>query len=811
IVDIMEQTPPIPDTCQWAVFLRNHDELTLEMVTDEDRDFMWRVYAKERRARINLGIRRRLAPLLGNHRRRIELLNGLLFSFPGTPIIYYGDEIGMGDNIYLGDRNGVRTPMQWSSDRNAGFSRANPQKLYFPVIIDPEYHYESVNVEAQQANPSSLLWWMKRLIALRKQYRAFGRGSMEFLHPENPKVLAFIRQHEDETILVVANLSRFVQYAELDLSRHRGRIPYEMFGRTEFPRIGESPFVITLGPHEFYWFSLEEPRDEPIVITDPDELPAIKAETIDDLFKGRSRQPLTRAIQRWLPGRRWFAGKARKIKNVEILDWVKMLGDEGGISFVRVEYVDGDSENYLLPLAAGEKPTSDDPRLTPLARMRSEQDTLFVYEAIWNRDFIAALIKSLRTRKTWKGRHGEISGAVTKVFRKATKEGLDLDAFMISKAEQSNTSVIFEEKLIMKLFRKMEEGVSPDLEIHRFLTDQTDFRNIAPLAGYLEFSQKNQEPSTLAIVQGYVPNMGDAWTYATGAINRYYERYLSDQTNYEHLLELERSAPKEILNDEPVPDLGRDLIGDFLWSAEKLGQRTAEMHLALGSRDDVSEFAPEPFSTHYQQSLYQQLRKQAISAIGTLKRSAETIPDEHQKEVDAVLRSQDAILNRFKSILDKKLEARRTRIHGDYHLGQVLYTGDDFVIIDFEGEPARALSERRIKRSPLRDVAGMMRSLHYAPYSVLLGPAGLPAQEKTTDFERLSLAARFWYRWTEAVFLRAYVETMASGALLPSDPKQLEILVDVYLLEKALYESTYELNNRPSWIGIPLRGILDLV
>ena len=236
IIDILAQTPPIPDNAQWALFLRNHDELTLEMVTDEERDYMYRVYARDPQTRINLGIRRRLAPLLGNNRRRIELMNGLLFSLPGTPVIYYGDEIGMGDNVYLGDRNGVRTPMQWSVDRNAGFSSANRQRLYLPVITDPEYHYEAVNVEAQQANPQSLLWWMKRLIALRKRHPAFGRGSLQFLHPENRKVLAFIREHEDETILVVANLSRFAQYTELALRGWEGRVPVELFGSGRFPR-----------------------------------------------------------------------------------------------------------------------------------------------------------------------------------------------------------------------------------------------------------------------------------------------------------------------------------------------------------------------------------------------------------------------------------------------------------------------------------------------------------------------------------------------------------------------------------------------
>ncbi len=256
ILDILDQTPDLPESGQWALFLRNHDELTLEMVTDEERDYMYRVYAADPQARINLGIRRRLAPLLGNNRRRIELLNGLLFSLPGTPVIYYGDEIGMGDNVYVGDRNGVRTPMQWSSDRNAGFSSANRQRLYLPVVTDPEYHYEAVNVEAQQANPQSLLWWMKRVIALRKKHPAFGRGSLQFLHPDNRRILAFIREHEDETILVVANLSRYAQWTELPLGRYEGRIPVELFGSVEFPRIGREPYMVSLGPHSFLWFRL---------------------------------------------------------------------------------------------------------------------------------------------------------------------------------------------------------------------------------------------------------------------------------------------------------------------------------------------------------------------------------------------------------------------------------------------------------------------------------------------------------------------------------------------------------------------------
>src|SRR5204862_4150255 len=265
IIDILEQTPSIPEQCQWAMFLRNDDELTREMVSDEERDYMYRVYASDPRARINLGIRRRLAPLIGNDRRKIELMNILLMSLPGTPIVYYGDEIGMGDNYYLGDRNGVRTPMQWSPDRNGGFSRADPARLYAPTIMDPVYGYESVNVEAQSRSLSSLLSATTRLIAGRKSTLAFGRGTMTFIRPENRSVLCYVRQYQDEAILCVANLSRSSQATELDLSAFKERIPLEMLGRTRFPAIGELPYMITLSPYGFYWFELQERnKSEPV-------------------------------------------------------------------------------------------------------------------------------------------------------------------------------------------------------------------------------------------------------------------------------------------------------------------------------------------------------------------------------------------------------------------------------------------------------------------------------------------------------------------------------------------------------------------
>jgi maltose alpha-D-glucosyltransferase/alpha-amylase len=773
IVDIMAQTPPIPEQCQWALFLRNHDELTLEMVTEEDRDYMWRTYAKDSAARINLGIRRRLAPLMGNHRGRIHLMNGLLFSFAGTPIIYYGDEIGMGDNIYLGDRNGVRTPMQWSADRNAGFSRANPQQLFLPVIIDPQYHYEQVNVEAQQNSQYSLLWWMKRLIATRKRHKAFGRGSMEFLHPENRKILAFVRRYEDETLLVVANLSRIVQCFELDLSEFRGMVPVELSGGTKFPEIGERPYFLNLGPFAFYWFELQ--RQAPHATSE--ELPLVNAKKWDEIIADRNRDPLQRAITRYIRSRRWFAGKARTVSTLSIRDTVPLSKEAGQIAIIDVEYTDGEPETYLLPLAVTSARRSDEPdarSATFIARLR---DGCLLYEPVAEPAFAAALLDVIARKR----RNGKLTGITTRTFRELRGEGT-LDAQLL-RAEQSNTAIVYSQRLFLKLFRKLEPGINTDLEVTRFLNEETSFANVPPVAGALEY-----ESMTVGILQGYTANSGDAWTYTLDAISRFFDRILSDSNSADRM-----KHP----NDE--------LIGGYLSDAELLGRRTAEMHLALASRDDIKAFAPEPFTPHYQRSIYQSMRTQAVQTMQLLRRRAKENPD-----AQLVIAREAELQKRIRSVLDGRITAQRIRTHGDYHLGQVLYTGNDFVIIDFEGEPLRPLSERRIKRSALRDVAGMLRSFHYAPYAVLFGQApGVVIRAE--DEPQLDAAATFWHQAVSAAFLSAYLAASAGASHLPASREELRVLLDAYTLEKALYEIVYELNNRPEWVRIPLRGVLELL
>ena len=819
IIDILTQTPAIPDTCQWALFLRNHDELTLEMVTDEERDYMYRVYAHDPHARINLGIRRRLAPLLGNDRRRIELMNALLLSLPGTPVIYYGDELRMGDNFYLGDRNGVRTPMQWSADRNAGFSRANPQRLYLPIIIDPEYHYEAVNVEAQQNNPHSLLWWMKRLIALRKRFKAFGRGTLEFLHPDNHKVLAFVRRYQDECVLMLANLSRFVQGVELDLTPYKGLVPVELFGRTEFPVVGEAPYFVTMGPHAFYWFTLEPQRLPAIALT-PQEvrLPMLQITgVLENLFTGESKVALEAILPPYLKERRWFGGKARKMKSVQLLEAIPVHFEpsEAYITLVQVDYAEGDPDIYVLPLTAafGEDAVRmregfPHPLLANLqvtGRGGHPPEVGILYDALYEKGFSTLLLDLIVRHRRLRGINGDVLASSTHVLRHLYKDpAVPLDP-TVMKVEQSNTSVVYGGQMILKVFRRSDEGVNPDLEIGRFLTETAKFGNVPPVVGAIEYRRKGEASMTLGILQQFVPNVGDTWSYTLDSLSHYFERALAQPEA--QVPGTPQPPVLDLLNNE-FPVIARELIDAYLESARLLGQRTAELHKALASSADDPNFAPEPFSMLYQRSIYQSMQSHIGQVFQWLRAHLKERPDSVREEAQQVLDLEGEIRRRYRSLLQRKLNTMRIRVHGDYHLGQVLYTGRDFVIIDFEGEPARPLSERRIKRSPLRDVAGMLRSFHYASYGALFGQVPGVHPE---DFPALEPWARFWYTWVSVAFLKAYLAVAKDEPFLPKDPIELQILLDAYLLAKAVYELGYELNNRPDWLKVPIQGLLQLL
>ena len=793
IIDILEQTPPIPDSCQWAMFLRNHDELTLEMVTDEERDYMWRVYATDPTARINLGIRRRLAPLLANNRRKIELLNVLLFSMPGTPVLYYGDEIGMGDNFYLGDRNGCRTPMQWSSDRNAGFSKANPQQLYLPITIDPEYHYEAINVENQQKNLSSLLWWMRRVIAMRKNFRAFSRGSLEFLHPDNSKVLAFLRRYQDETILVVVNLSRFSQPVEIDLARFNGCVPMEVFSRNLFPPIRKAPYFLTIGPHGHYWFAFQAQKEKRT--EKKRAFPTIDAEpNLAALLTNNQRMRLEREIlPDYLRTCRWFGAKTRTIRNLQIMEQIPVAEVAGQIWLLRVDYTEGAEEIYSLPVQLESGSVAHNlARSNPEAVIARVGENGILYDAIWDPEFREKIFQLMAAEAVLKGRNGQLVGVSSHIL---TQEPADqVPSSQVLKAEQSNSSILFENRFFLKLYRKLEDGMNPDVEVTRFLSEKQHFPQVPAFVGSIEYRRVRSEPTVVALLQAAAPNEGDAWALALDAVGRYYDR----------VLERKSGLQSDVIAPGPLLD---ELIGGvYPEKATLLGQRTGEMHLALAADAENKAFAPEPFNAMAQRSVYQNMRASLRRAFALLQKKITHLPEAFRAEAEQVLAAEQQILAAEQQTLLRHASATKIRIHGDYHLGQVLNTGKDFVILDFEGEPARPLGERKLKRSALRDVAGMMRSFQYAAYSALWQPS-----MRAEDVPFLERWADLWYRQLSSVFLQSYLTTTAGASFLPAKQSDLDPLLQAYLLDKAVYEVGYELNHRPDWVVIPVRGIKHIL
>ena len=755
IVDILTQTPAIPDNCQWGLFLRNHDELTLEMVTKDERDYMYLAYSADPRTRINLGIRRRLAPLVDNNPRRIELLNSLLFSLPGTPIIYYGDEIGMGDNVYLGDRNGVRTPMQWNPDRNAGFSRANPAMLYSPVIMDPVWGYQALNVEAQQSDPSSLLNWMRNMIALRKLFRVFGRGTLEFLAPVNRKILAYLRRYDGEQVLCVMNLSRFAQPVDLDLAPMAGMTPVEMLGYVEFPPIGREPYRLTLGPYAFYWLELHG-TPEPAALRVAPVKEVERQPPVKDGWEGLIPNLEAAVFPEYLPKQRWFGGKSRRISKVQVADWAEFAG--AALMFLQVEYEAGPRDLYLAPLMLVEGAVQD---------------------ALQDDAFCRALLK-LNELPTAAGHiSGRIAGEVT--------EAASSFAVRRVTAEQSNSSIVYGDRLIMKMFRRLQPGQNPDIEIGRFLTEKAHFDRIPAFMGSIEYRTKSGETSAVAMVQNLIANEGDGWRWTTEELERYYE-----------------SAAHVPMPRDPA--VARDHVAAFLEAAAVLGRRTAELHLALASATDDPAFAPESFDTREIDAMTAQMREQAAGAFDLLKGNLALLPDDILEMAGVALGRRRLIVDRLHLPTQGHDYGKRIRTHGDYHLGQVLRTRNDFAILDFEGEPAHPLALRRAKYSPLKDVAGMLRSFSYAANATLMNYI----TRHPEDFESLEPWAQLWEHTVSSQFLTTYREIAKTGNILPASEEDFRKLLDACLFEKATYELMYELNNRPTWVRIPLAGILAL-
>ncbi len=788
ITDIMRQTPEIPSNCQWAMFLRNHDELTLEMVTDAERDYLWSTYAADPRARVNLGIRRRLAPLMDNDRRKIELMNSILMSMPGTPIIYYGDEIGMGDNIYLGDRNGVRTPMQWTPDRNGGFSRADPAALYLPPIMDPVYGYSAVNVEAQSRSLSSLLSWTKRLIGVRKTTKVFGRGTLTFIRPANRAVLAYVRQLGDEAILCVANISRSAQAVELDMSQWKGRYPREMLGRTRFPRIGDLPYLITLPPYGFFWFSLEqETKSEPEKILPREITTLVVGDGWDSPISVWTRRTFEiDVLPAFMPDRRWFADKTSRVISAKVTaaPRVEHANDRFGFVIVDASGAHGTSR-YFLPLtirwtrytAIDRGPAS----VLSAVRRGSREGTLL--DATIEPEFIAALLAKIHGAETIADNAQKLKFRPTATF--AGTPLPDIKTVAAVERDQSNSSVVVDGKYIVKIFRRVASGIHPEIEIGRFLVDVAHFQNVPALLGSVELAEGDTH-TALAVVHDFVQNQGDAWSVTSAALDRFIDeqRLLPDETAAE--------------NSETAAMLQR---------MRQIGRRTAELHLALSSRNDIPAFAPEPIGAGDSARWTDALLAQARSTFALLERGLKSLPEAASSLAERLLASREAVTAYIEAGRNSIYNGMKIRHHGDFHLGQVLIAKDDAYILDFEGEPRRPLQDRRSKEPPARDVAGFLRSIDYAASSAIYRAPNLSSDEGVT----LTRRTRAWGEKLAKAYWESYREALGDTRLWPADEAGTGGLLNLFLLEKALYEIEYELTNRPAWAHIPIEATLRML
>ncbi len=813
LIDIWEQTPAIPESSQWSIFLRNHDELTLEMVTDEERDYMYRVYAEDPQARINLGIRRRLAPLLSNNRKKIELMNALLFAIPGTPVIYYGDEIGMGDNFYLGDRNAVRTPMQWSANSNAGFSAAHPHRLFLPVIIDPEYHYESVNVEIQENNPESLLWWMKRLIALRKRYPTLALGKITFLYPENSKVLAFTSTYEQETLLIVVNLSRFPEFVELDLSPWIEFNPLELFGQNKFPTITNNSYFLSLGPHNFYWFLLQPKDKEHYQHTDKQKAYAefsFKGNW-ENLIKDSLKSQLEKTLKEYLPQQRWYGNKLTAIKRVEITENIPIAtkGNLYILLFLEVTDIKDETTIYLLSVTF----IAEEDAIPVLEQFpqgiigRLNQQNGYLIDACYHSDYARTLIWAVDRGQKFKGNYGVAQSQRTHAFRELYDKNQVVETSPV-KLEQSNTSLLYDKMFVLKCYRRASIGSNPDIEIGRYLTEEAHFPNVPDLAGSYEYVDKKGNTISLLTVHQYIPHETNGWDYTVNNINRFFEKMLTmpkEQNNKSILT----PTLSQFFNDRiGIPEEVQSILSNTLHSAELLGKHTAELHIALSDNTRDPLFVPESFTSLNQRAIYQSIRSLTGRTLNQLRKSLKNLSDQNQPLAQKVLESADRLDDQLRKIIKRKISGALIRCHGDLHLGQVLFTGKDFIFVDFEGEPARSMSERRIKKSPLVDVAGMLRSFDYAVQTSLYGATTLFREE---DLQTLEFWGTFWYRWNCIAFLQSYFETAKNQYFLPKNQEELSILMNTTLIEKAIYEINYELNNRPDLLHIPCRGLIELL
>ncbi|MCB8882374.1 maltose alpha-D-glucosyltransferase [Acidisoma cellulosilytica] len=795
VTDIMRQTPDIPDNCQWAIFLRNHDELTLEMVTDSERDYLWETYAHDRRARLNLGIRRRLAPLLERDRRRIELMNTLLLSMPGTPVIYYGDEIGMGDNIHLGDRDGVRTPMQWSYDRNGGFSRADPASLVLPAIMDPLYGFQALNVEAQESDRHSLLHWTRRMLAVRKSHPAFGRGTLRFLYPGNRKIFAYLREipgENGETVLCVCNLSRTAQAVELDLSTMAGRVPVDIVGGSVFPPIGQLPYLLTLVPYGSFWFLLAQQAELPTWHTPaPEPLPEfatlVVRNGVSDIAIPASKRVLEgESLPAYVSKRRWFGAKDKRVDRLTLAYTVPLPG-AADVLLAEIECEsNGQTERYVLPLGIsweGEAAPALVQQLA-LARVRLFRRVGLLTDAFALDAFATGIVSHLIGQSRLSIPGGEIRFEPSSIA--GTLALAETPEIRRLSAEQSNSSLVVGDEFVVKLIRHVSPGINPEGEMTRYLTEK-GFTNTAPLVGEVLRIDADGTPNTLMIVQKFVRNQGDGWSWTQDYLTR---------------------AVAEIALVGPQDGAEQDLFGQYTTFAEALGRRLGELHAVLAEPSSDPDFAPEVVDAAMAEEWARSAIEQIDLAFALLDERADWPDAEAEGLARDVLARKDALIGLVRERAKRGIGSLRTRIHGDFHLGQVLVVQNDAYIIDFEGEPARPLHQRRMKSSGLRDLAGVLRSLDYAMATAAGAHStnALPPQAA----ERHVILLEQFRLYAEEALLDAYRDALRAADNPWVRPEAEEALLDLFLIEKAAYEIRYEITNRPSWLSIPLRGLHDI-
>ena len=800
ITDILRQTPAIPQNCQWAIFLRNHDELTLEMVTDRERDYLWNYYAADRRARINLGIRRRLAPLLERDRRRVELLNSLLLSMPGTPTLYYGDEIGMGDNIYLGDRDGVRTPMQWSIDRNGGFSRADPASLVLPPIMDSLYGFAAVNVETQARDPHSLLNWNRRMLAVRKQQKAFGRGTLKMLSPSNRRILAYLREYtgedgKQEIVLCVANVSRAAQAAELDLSQYAGMVPVEMLGGSAFPPIGQLNFLLTLPPYGFYWFLLAAETQMPSWHVEPaqsmpDFNTLVLKHSIEELLEEPTRAVLeNNALLQYLPKRRWYGGKDVAIDSLRIAYGVRLNTATTPVLFSEIEvHSAGQVSRYQFPFGfiAEDQIHSALPQQLALARVRRGRQVGLITDAFVLESFIHAVVEGLQKGTVLHTGEGELRFQPTDHLGPLQLSGESVIRYL--SAEQSNSSVVVGGSMVLKMIRRVSGGVHPELEMGAYLT-AAGYANISPLLGSVSRVDAQGQPHLLMIAQGYLNNQGDAWEWT--------------QNN------LERAIRDEMAHAHSEQEQHYNALGELADFAGMLGQRLGEMHAVLAAPSADADFLSRPSTAKDGQAWASSVRTQVERALQLLEQRQDGFAEEDQGLVTDLLGQREALLKHVDELAARAVGGLIMRVHGDLHLGQVLVVQGDAYLIDFEGEPARPLPERRAKYSPYKDVSGVLRSFDYAAAMAIRNVQTSDASEEAAQ-ARARVAKRYLHEARQA-FTQAYRDATRELPHAWHDAQGEDAALQLFSLEKAAYEIAYEAENRPSWLAVPLHGLFGLL